>query len=64
VIKAIMAILRTTLPGCDDGPWRQAFKALLPGDKEEKKKVRLYLIKFFNTLFMLNSRNLDHLCGF
>ncbi|KAF8669505.1 hypothetical protein HU200_051306 [Digitaria exilis] len=39
VIKAIMAILRTTLPGCDDGPWRQAFKALLPNDKEEKKKI-------------------------
>jgi hypothetical protein len=39
VIKAVMAILRTTLPGCDDGPWRQAFKTLLPGDKEEKKKV-------------------------
>lgn len=39
VIKAIMAILRTTLPACDDGPWRQALKALLPGDKEEKKKV-------------------------
>lgn len=39
VIKAIMAILRTTLPGCDDGPWRQAFKALFPGDREEKKKI-------------------------
>ncbi|KAK3125074.1 hypothetical protein QOZ80_7BG0599640 [Eleusine coracana subsp. coracana] len=39
IIKAIMAILRTTLPGCDDGPWRQAFKALLPSDKEEKKKI-------------------------
>ncbi|RLM85005.1 ATP-dependent DNA helicase SRS2-like protein [Panicum miliaceum] len=39
VIKAIMAILRTTLPGCDDGPWRQAFKALLPSDKEETKKM-------------------------
>ncbi|KAL6656560.1 hypothetical protein ACP70R_004340 [Stipagrostis hirtigluma subsp. patula] len=39
VIKAIVAILRTTLPGCDDGPWRQAFKALLPSDKEEKKKI-------------------------
>ncbi|KAF0909057.1 hypothetical protein E2562_030811 [Oryza meyeriana var. granulata] len=40
VIKAIMAILKTTLPGCDDdGPWHQAFKALLPGDKEERKKI-------------------------
>uniref|UniRef100_A0A0E0IBH2 DNA 3'-5' helicase n=1 Tax=Oryza nivara TaxID=4536 RepID=A0A0E0IBH2_ORYNI len=40
VIKAIMAILKTTLPGCDDdAPWHQAFKAILPGDKEEKKKI-------------------------
>ncbi|CAL5086579.1 unnamed protein product [Urochloa decumbens] len=39
VIKAIMAIVRTSLPDCDDGPWRQAFKALLPSDKEEKKKI-------------------------
>ncbi|KAK3127095.1 hypothetical protein QOZ80_7AG0568260 [Eleusine coracana subsp. coracana] len=39
IIKAIIAILQTTLPGCDDGPWRQAFKALLPSDKEEKKKI-------------------------
>ncbi|PAN14052.1 hypothetical protein PAHAL_2G380900 [Panicum hallii] len=45
VIKAIMAILRTTLPGCDDGPWRQAFKALLPSDKEEKKKMIDYVEK-------------------
>ncbi|PWZ40082.1 ATP-dependent DNA helicase SRS2-like protein [Zea mays] len=45
VIKAIMAILRTTLPGCDDGPWRQAFKALLPGDKEEKKKIIYHIEK-------------------
>jgi hypothetical protein len=51
VIKAIMAILRTTLPGCDDGPWRQAFKALLPSDKEEKKKVQLYLIKFLYPVY-------------
>ncbi|GJN07373.1 hypothetical protein PR202_ga25198 [Eleusine coracana subsp. coracana] len=41
IIKAIIAILQTTLPGCDDGPWRQAFKALLPSDKEEKKKVQV-----------------------
>ncbi|CAL9089149.1 unnamed protein product [Musa textilis] len=43
VIKAIMAILRTTFPDCDDGPFRQAFKALLPGDKEEKKMVVDYV---------------------
>ncbi|WVZ66007.1 hypothetical protein U9M48_015286 [Paspalum notatum var. saurae] len=39
VIKTIIAMLRTTLPGCDDGPWRQAFKALFPSDKEETKKI-------------------------
>ncbi|XP_078148491.1 P-loop containing nucleoside triphosphate hydrolases superfamily protein [Carex rostrata] len=45
VIKAILAILKTTLAGCDDGPSRQAFKALFPGDKEEKKKVVEYVEK-------------------
>lgn len=39
VVRAIIAMLRTTLPGCDDGSFRQVFKALLPFDKEEKKKV-------------------------
>ncbi|KAJ8513401.1 hypothetical protein OPV22_003835 [Ensete ventricosum] len=43
VIKAIMAILRTTFPDCDDGPFRQAFKALLPVDKEEKKTIVDYV---------------------
>lgn len=45
VIKAILAILRTTLPGCDDNPSRQAFKALYNGDKEEKKMVIDYIEK-------------------
>ncbi|KAJ6808204.1 ATP-dependent DNA helicase SRS2-like protein isoform X1 [Iris pallida] len=45
VIKAIMAILRTAIPDCDDSPFRQAFKALLPSDKEEKKKVVDYVEK-------------------
>lgn len=39
VVRAIIAMLRTTLPGCDDGSFRRVFKALLPFDKEEKKKV-------------------------
>ncbi|KAK9293210.1 hypothetical protein L1049_021199 [Liquidambar formosana] len=39
VVKAIIAMLRTTLPGCDDGPYHQVFKALLPFEKEEKKRV-------------------------
>ncbi|KAK4380992.1 ATP-dependent DNA helicase SRS2-like protein [Sesamum angolense] len=38
VVRAIIAMLSTTLPGCDDGPFRRVFKALLPFDKEEKKK--------------------------
>ncbi|XP_042048620.1 ATP-dependent DNA helicase SRS2-like protein At4g25120 isoform X2 [Salvia splendens] len=39
VIRAIIAMLSTAFPGCDDGPCRRAFKALLPFDKEEKNKV-------------------------
>ncbi|XP_042505125.1 ATP-dependent DNA helicase SRS2-like protein At4g25120 isoform X2 [Macadamia integrifolia] len=49
VIKAIMAMLRTTLPDCDDGPFRQVFKALLPCDKEEKKRVINYVDKICTT---------------
>ncbi|KAK9102820.1 hypothetical protein Sjap_020074 [Stephania japonica] len=45
VIRAIMSMLRTTLPGCDDGPFRQVFKALLPFEKEEKKRVVDYIDK-------------------
>ncbi|XP_059300266.1 ATP-dependent DNA helicase SRS2-like protein At4g25120 [Lycium ferocissimum] len=39
VVRAIIAMLRTTLPGSDDGSFRRVFKALLPSEKEEKKKV-------------------------
>lgn len=39
VVRAIIAMIKTTLPGCDDGSYRQVFKALLPFEKEEKKKV-------------------------
>lgn len=46
VIKAIMAMLRTLLPGCDDGPFRQVFKVLLPCEKEEKKRVFSCIIYF------------------
>ncbi|XP_058104099.1 ATP-dependent DNA helicase SRS2-like protein At4g25120 isoform X2 [Magnolia sinica] len=49
VIKAIMAMLRTALPGCDDGPFRQVFKVLLPGEKEEKKRVIDYIDKIATT---------------
>ncbi|PON60028.1 DNA helicase [Parasponia andersonii] len=39
VVRVIIAMLRTTLPGCDDGSYRRVFKALLPFEKEEKKRV-------------------------
>ncbi|XP_062163187.1 ATP-dependent DNA helicase SRS2-like protein At4g25120 [Alnus glutinosa] len=39
VVRAIVAMLRTTLPACDDAQYRQVFKALLPFEKEEKKRV-------------------------
>ncbi|KAL1819959.1 hypothetical protein ACET3Z_014828 [Daucus carota] len=39
VVKSIMSMLNTTLPGCDDDSFRRVFKALLPFEKEEKKKV-------------------------
>ncbi|XP_020519936.1 ATP-dependent DNA helicase SRS2-like protein At4g25120 isoform X1 [Amborella trichopoda] len=45
VIKAVTAMLRTALPGCDDGPFRQVFKALYPGQKEEKKRIIDYIDK-------------------
>lgn len=45
VIKAILALLRTTLPKCSDVMARQAFKALLPVEKEEKKKFVEYIDK-------------------
>lgn len=41
-----MAMVKTTLPGCDDGPFRQSFKALLPCEKEEKKKVMILVVLF------------------
>ncbi|XVF11310.1 hypothetical protein REPUB_Repub08aG0016100 [Reevesia pubescens] len=39
VVKAIIAMLKTALPACDDDPYRKVFKALLPFEKEEKKRV-------------------------
>ncbi|XP_022995240.1 ATP-dependent DNA helicase SRS2-like protein At4g25120 [Cucurbita maxima] len=39
VVKTIMALLKTTFPDCDDGAYRQAFKALIPFEKEEKKRI-------------------------
>ncbi|XAR66087.1 DNA helicase [Bertholletia excelsa] len=39
VVRTIIAMLRTTLPGCDDGSFRHVFKALLPFEKQEKEKV-------------------------
>ncbi|PKI54564.1 hypothetical protein CRG98_025078 [Punica granatum] len=39
VVRAIFAMLNTTLPGCDDVHYRRVFKALLPLEKEETKRV-------------------------
>lgn len=39
VVKAIISMLRTALPSCDDSDYRTVFKALLQSEKEEKKKV-------------------------
>ncbi|XWS37004.1 hypothetical protein CRYUN_Cryun19dG0006200 [Craigia yunnanensis] len=39
VVRAIIAMLKTALPACDDSPYRKVFKALLPFEKEEKKRV-------------------------
>ncbi|KAK4487490.1 hypothetical protein RD792_005868, partial [Penstemon davidsonii] len=39
VVRAIIAMLSTTLPGCEDGAFRRVFKAIIPFEKEEKKKV-------------------------
>ncbi|XP_031259417.1 ATP-dependent DNA helicase SRS2-like protein At4g25120 [Pistacia vera] len=39
VVRAIIAMLKTTLPGCDDGAYSRVFKALLPFEKEEKMRV-------------------------
>lgn len=35
-------MLRTALPACDDASFRRVFKALLPFEKEEKKKVNKF----------------------
>ncbi|OMO52269.1 DNA helicase, UvrD/REP type [Corchorus olitorius] len=39
VVRAIISMLKTALPACDDDPYRKVFKALLPFDKDEKKRV-------------------------
>lgn len=55
---AIISMLRTTFPGCDDGSYRRVFKALLLSEKEEKKKVliNVFLYKFFLVSQILNSQ--------
>ncbi|KAG2401967.1 ATP-dependent DNA helicase SRS2-like protein [Vigna angularis] len=39
VVRTIIAMLRTTLPGCDDGSYSRVFKALLPLEKDKKKRI-------------------------
>ncbi|RZC48075.1 hypothetical protein C5167_041035 [Papaver somniferum] len=48
-VKAILAMLRTSLAGCDDGSFRQVFKAFLSCEKEEKKRVVDYIDKISTT---------------
>lgn len=48
IIKAVISMLQTTVPGCGDNSFRQAFKSLYPGEKEEKKKVIEYVEKISN----------------
>uniref|UniRef100_A0A1J3F5Q6 DNA 3'-5' helicase n=1 Tax=Noccaea caerulescens TaxID=107243 RepID=A0A1J3F5Q6_NOCCA len=45
VVQIILAMLRTTLSECDDASYRRVFKALLPFEKEEKKRVTEYIDK-------------------
>ncbi|KAL2325055.1 hypothetical protein Fmac_024113 [Flemingia macrophylla] len=39
VVRTIIAMLRTALPGCDDGSYSRVFKALLPLEKDTKKRI-------------------------
>ncbi|KAK7278542.1 hypothetical protein RJT34_23572 [Clitoria ternatea] len=39
VVRTIIAMLRTALPGCDDGSYNRVFKALLPLEKDGKKRI-------------------------
>ncbi|CAL0316752.1 unnamed protein product [Lupinus luteus] len=39
VVRTIIAMLQTALPGCDDSSYSRVFKALLPLEKDEKKRV-------------------------
>lgn len=56
-----MAILKSTLPECDDGPSRQAFKALLPCEKDEKKKV-IFIFSFSFLFDVISSPLFTLLC--
>ncbi|XP_023635685.1 ATP-dependent DNA helicase SRS2-like protein At4g25120 isoform X2 [Capsella rubella] len=45
VVQIILAMLKTTFFECDDASYRRVFKALLPFEKEEKKRVIEYIEK-------------------
>lgn len=49
VIKAVISMLQTSLSMGGDGPCRCVFKALYPGDKEEKKRAIDYVEKVANS---------------
>ncbi|KHN01011.1 ATP-dependent DNA helicase pcrA [Glycine soja] len=48
VVRTIMAMLRTALPGCDDGSYSRVFKALMPLEKDKKKRP-LWDLGFLHT---------------
>ncbi|KAK7343980.1 hypothetical protein VNO77_13148 [Canavalia gladiata] len=45
VVRTIIAMLRTALPGCDDISYNRAFKALLPLEKDKKKRISDHINK-------------------
>ncbi|KAK7268670.1 hypothetical protein RIF29_21376 [Crotalaria pallida] len=45
VVRTIIAMLQTALPGCDDGSYSRVFKALLPFEKDQKKRVIDHITK-------------------
>lgn len=50
-----MALLKTTFPDCDDGAYRQAFKALIPFEKEEKKRVAFSFFIFSSSTLLFKT---------
>ncbi|CAJ2627931.1 unnamed protein product [Trifolium pratense] len=49
VVKSIIAMLQTALPGCNDDSYIRVFKALLPFEKDMKKRVIDHISKISTT---------------